>query len=81
MSGSLGASATDARAFYWVEPITFQSVGTESLVAQEYAPTGATAGGTAIGTVYRITAVAQGLKAGTQAVVQTIFVRQEASGG
>lgn len=66
-------SGTEQRAWYWVELLPYDM-------------TAALAGGTAAAFapdsdtpyIYRITAVAQGLKPGTQAVVRTILVRKNA---
>lgn len=77
----VSTNAADARAFYWVEPVQYQSQGLSSPASMMYAPKGGGASAAAIGVVYRITAVAFGLKPGTQAVVQTVFVRRESSGG
>ena len=63
---------------YWVEPIQFQSNG--SAASRQFTPGGGDASATASGVVYRITAVARGVKPSTLAVVQTIFVRREPSG-
>lgn len=75
----VSTSAADAAAFYWVEPIPYKTNG--SAASREFAPVGGDASAEAVGVVYRITAVSRGLKPGTQAVIQTIFVRKEASGG
>lgn len=69
---------TNANTRYWVEPIQFESNG--SGASRQFAPIGGDASATATGVVYRITAVAQGVRPGTLAVIQTVFVRQEASG-
>jgi len=66
-------SGTEQRAWYWVELLPYDM-------------SGATAGGAAEALspdsdtpyIYRITAVAQGRKPGTQAVVRTILVRKDA---
>ncbi len=68
-------------AFYWVEPLHYESQGLLSKASQDYAPTAGIASASAVGVVYRITAVVRGLKPGTQAVVQTVFVRKETGGG
>lgn len=61
------------RAWYWVEVLPYDTglVGAGS--AQKYAPDSSTP------YVYRITAVAQGLKPNSRAVVQTVFVRKRIS--
>ena len=73
----LKSTPTDAKAWYWVEPLLYQT-GSDA-VSQDYSPRGGRVGstGTPIGFVYRITAVAQGLKdRSSPAVVRTIFVPQ-----
>ncbi len=67
---------SDTKAWYWVEPLLYE-VDSGSRMSIAYTPAGGSAGG-ARGYVFRITAIAQGLKPGTQAVVQTVFVPQEA---
>lgn len=65
-----GAGAAP-RAWYWVEVLHYDtSAATAAGPAQELAPDSSAP------FVYRITAVAQGLKPGSQAVVQTVFVRR-----
>lgn len=62
-------SSSQTRAWYWVELLPYDS-STEfgGGAARVFAPDAATPH------IYRITAVAQGLKPNTQAVVQTVFV-------
>ncbi len=62
------------RAWYWVEVLPYNpGAMTEAGPAQKFAPDNGSP------YVYRITAVAQGLKPGGQAVVQTVFVRKRVS--
>ncbi len=62
------------RAWYWIEVLPY-NVGavTEAGPTQRFAPDNSSP------YVYRITAVAQGLKPSSRAVVQTVFVRKRAS--
>jgi len=66
------------RAWYWIEPLRYQT--SDSNASRELAPVGGDVSASASGIVYRITAVAQGLKPGTLAVIQTVFVRRQVSG-
>lgn len=59
------------QAWYWIEPILYQ---TSSLESMKWAPTGTSVSLTAQGYVYRITAVAKGLRSNTLAVIQTVIV-------
>ncbi len=67
------------KAWYWVEPIRYQK-DPLSITSGELAPTGGEVDANPVGVVYRITAVADGLKRGTRAVIQTVFVRKELAG-
>ncbi|RYH68064.1 MAG: pilus assembly protein PilX [Alcaligenaceae bacterium] len=73
----LKSTPTAAKAWYWVEPLLYQS-GLDS-VSQDYAPIGggAVSPGKPNGFIFRITAVAEGLKDRTSpVVVQAIFIPQ-----
>lgn len=62
------------RAWYWVEVLPYNAGAvTEAGPAQKFAPDNGSP------YVYRITAIAQGLKPGSRAVVQTVFVRKRVS--
>ncbi|WP_197407978.1 pilus assembly PilX family protein [Lampropedia cohaerens] len=67
-------SASDQRAWYWVEPLLFEA-SLASDAASRFAPRGSLAGN-ASGIVFRITALAEGRKPGTRVVLQSIFVKQ-----
>lgn len=71
-------SGVTTRAWYWIEPLRYQR--TDSATSAELAPVGGSVDASATGIVYRITAVALGRKAGTRAVIQTVFVRKEVAG-
>lgn len=62
-------SADDAKAWYWVELLAYNPASAfQGSASHTFAPDATTP------QVYRITAIAQGVKRGTQAVVQTLFV-------
>ncbi len=62
-------AGTDAKAWYWVEVLPYDTASAIGAgPAQTFAPDSTQPN------IYRITAVAQGLKPGTQAVVQSVFV-------
>lgn len=69
------AQPASANAWYWVEPLDYQTSPTEA-ASRRFAPL-AGALVDAPGYVFRITAVARGRKQGTVAVLQKIFVKQE----
>lgn len=63
-----------AKAWYWVEVLPYDTASAVTAgPAQTFAPDGTRPN------IYRITAVAQGLKPGTQAVVQSVFVWKKVS--
>lgn len=65
---------TTAHAWYWIEPLEFHA---NSRVGQRYAPLGQGVGmHSSHGIVYRITAMAQGRRPGTQAIIQSILAPQ-----
>ncbi len=67
-------AGAEAKAWYWVEVLPYDT--TSAVVAgpaQTFAPDSTRPN------IYRITAVAQGLKPGTQAVVQSVFVWKKVS--
>lgn len=64
-------NSSTPKAWYWIEPILYQ---TNSLESMKWAPTGTNVSLAAQGYVYRITAVAQGLRSNTIAVIQTVIV-------
>jgi type IV pilus assembly protein PilX len=65
----VSANAADARAWYWVEVLPYDvSAAIAPGPAQRFRPDNTTP------YIYRITGVAQGQKATTRAVVQTVFV-------
>lgn len=79
-SGAMAAQAgnpllksSPVRAWYWVEVLPYDTGLASSAAAQKYAPDSSAP------YVYRITAVAQGLKPNSRAVVQTVFVRKRVS--
>jgi type IV pilus assembly protein PilX len=63
----LSGTGANARAWYWIEGFRFSQAGLPTAVTP-----GKFKDGTAL--IYRITAVAQGLKSGTQVVIKSIFV-------
>lgn len=66
---SLVSSSTDAKAWYWVEVLPYdRTTALSAGPSQQFAPDKDQP------YVYRITGIARGLKDGTQAVVQTVFV-------
>lgn len=69
---------SDIKAWYWIEPLRYQGNGSDA--SQMFAPVGGSVEAAPVGVVYRITAVAQGLKPQTMAVIQTVFVRREYPG-
>lgn len=69
------ADAASASAWYWVEPLDYQTSPTHA-VSRRFAPL-AGALVDAPGYVFRITAVARGRKPGTVVALQTIYVKQE----
>lgn len=72
-SGMLN-NRTLANAWYWIEPLEFNA---NSPIGQRYAPIGQAVGmNSTNGIVYRITAIAQGRRPGTRAIVQSIMVPQ-----
>lgn len=71
--------ADSIKAWYWIEPIRYQK-DPLSITSGELAPTGGEVDANPVGVVYRITAVSDGLKRGTRAVIQTVFVRKELAG-
>ena len=67
-------AGADAKAWYWVEVLPYDTASAIAAgPAQTFAPDSTRPN------IYRITAVAQGLKPGTQAVVQSIFVWKKVS--
>ena len=63
-----------AKAWYWVEVLPYDTASAVTAgPAQTFAPDSTRPN------IYRITAVAQGLKPGTQAVVQSVFVWKKVS--
>lgn len=71
-------SPSDIKAWYWIEPLRYQGNGSDASLM--FAPVGGSVEAAPVGVVYRITAVAQGLKPQTMAVIQTVFVRREYPG-
>ena len=64
----------DTKAWYWVEVLPYDTASAITAgPAQTFAPDSTRPN------IYRITAVAQGLKSGTQAVVQSVFVWKKVS--
>ncbi|MDB5827150.1 MAG: hypothetical protein JWQ73_1370 [Variovorax sp.] len=67
-------AGADAKAWYWVEVLPYDTASAIAAgPAQTFAPDSTRPN------IYRITAVAQGLKPGTQAVVQSVFVWKKVS--
>lgn len=67
-------TGADAKAWYWVEVLPYDTASAISAgPAQTFAPDSTQP------SIYRITAVAHGLKPGTQAVVQSVFVWKKVS--
>ena len=67
---------TKAQAWYWIEPLEYRNTG--SRVGRAYAPFGGQVSTRAtLGVVYRITAIAEGRRPGTRAVIQSVFVAPE----
>ena len=76
VSGNPILTASPAQAWYWVEVFKYTStLASSSTTANNLVPD------PAVPFIYRITAVAQGLKPGTQAVIKTTFVPYPASQG
>lgn len=61
-------------AWYWVEPMLYEA-NLAANAASHFAPRGGGVGNSS-GIVYRITAYAEGSKAGTRAILQSIYVKQ-----
>ena len=76
VSGNPILTASPAQAWYWVEVYKYTaSLASSSTTANNLVPD------PSVPFIYRITAVAQGLKPGTQAVIKTTFVPYPASQG